>query len=53
MGHPGARQAADAALMEQAAQQMMRLRETDPDAWADYIDEGRRWDEGTVDRIDA
>lgn len=34
----------DAALMEKAARQMTRLRDTDPDAWADYLAEGRAWE---------
>lgn len=47
------RQAADAALMDQAARQMRQLRDADPDAWEDYLAEGRTWDEGTVERLDA
>lgn len=47
------RRAADTALMEQAAQQMTRLRDTDPDGWTDYVAEGRAWEEGTVDRLEA
>jgi regulator of RNase E activity RraB len=47
------RQAVDAALMDQAAERMAHLRETDPDGWADYFDEGRAWEEGTVERLDA
>lgn len=47
------RQVADMAMMEQAARQMSQLRETDPDAWNDYLAEGRRWEEGTVERLDA
>ena len=47
------RYAADTALMEQAAQQMSHLREADPDAWDDYLTEGRRWEEGTAERLDA
>jgi len=47
------RRAADAALMEQVARQMAQLRDTDPDAWADYLDEGRSWEEGTIERLDA
>ncbi len=47
------RQVADTALMEQAAQQMSTLREADPDAWNDYLAEGRRWEEGTVEHLDA
>lgn len=47
------RTVADAALMEQAARQMMRLRAADPDAWADYANEGGSWEEGTVERLDA
>jgi hypothetical protein len=47
------RRAADAALMEQAARQMAQLREADPEAWADYVAEGRTWEEGAVDRLDA
>lgn len=47
------REAVDAALMERAGQQMARLRETDPDAWDDYLAEGRVWDEGASDPVDA
>jgi hypothetical protein len=47
------RRAADTALMDQAAQQMARLRDTDPDGWTDYVAEGRAWEEGTVDRLEA
>ncbi len=47
------RQAADAALMDQAAGQMARLRDTDPDAWADYLDQGRQWEQGTVEWLDS
>jgi hypothetical protein len=47
------RQAADAALMEQSARQMARLRDTDPEAWAEYVDEGRTWEEATVERLDT
>jgi hypothetical protein len=46
-------QALDAALMEQAGQQMARMRDTDADAWTDYLREGREWEERTVDRFDA
>jgi hypothetical protein len=45
------RRAADEALMAQAAGAMARLSETDQQAWADYLDEGRLWEAGTVDRI--
>lgn len=47
------REALDSALLELAAQQMARLRETDPDAWRDYAEEGRTWEEGTVEPLDA
>lgn len=47
------RRALDAALMEQAGQQMARMRDTDPDAWADYLREGREWEERTVERLDS
>lgn len=47
------RQVADAALMEQAAQQMRQLRETDPEAWDDYLAEGSHWEAGTIERLDA
>lgn len=45
------RQAADAALLEQAAAEMTRLRESDPQQWAEYLDEGTAWEEGTVERL--
>jgi len=47
------RQAGDAALMEQAAGQMRQLRDADPEAWDDYLAEGGRWEEGTIERLDA
>ncbi len=47
------REAADAALMDQAAKQMSRLHETDPDAWNEYLAEGRHWEEGTIEPLDA
>jgi len=43
------RDALDSALLELAAQQMERLRVADPDAWRDYVEEGRTWEEGTVE----
>jgi hypothetical protein len=45
--------ALDATLMEQAGQQMARMRDTDPDAWADYLHEGGEWEERTVERLDS
>jgi len=47
------REVADMALMEQAARQMSQLQERDPDAWGDYLAEGRSWEEGTVERLEA
>lgn len=47
------REVADTALMDQAARQMAALHEADPDAWNDYVAEGRRWEEGTVEPLDA
>lgn len=44
-------QAADDALMTRAAAEMSRLRESDPPQWADYLDEGREWEERTVERL--
>lgn len=46
------RAAVDAALMDRAARQQEQLRATDPDAWEDYLAEGRVWDEGTVEHLD-
>lgn len=46
-------QALDAALMEQASQQMARMRDTDPDAWEDYLSEGSQWEERTSERLDS
>lgn len=43
----------DAALMEQAGEQMARMRDTDPEAWADYLREGQEWEERTVERLDT
>jgi hypothetical protein len=47
------RDALDSALLELAAQQMARLRVDDPNAWRDYVEEGRTWEEGTVEPLDA
>lgn len=47
------RDVADTALMEQAARQMSKLSETDPDAWSEYVAEGRHWEEGTDEPLDA
>lgn len=47
------REVADMALMEQAARQMSQLQETDPAVWDEYVAEGRGWEEGTVERLDA
>jgi hypothetical protein len=47
------REASDTALMEQAARQMSQLQETDPDAWGDYLAEGRRWEEGAAEPLGA
>jgi hypothetical protein len=37
--------------MAQVARQMDELHEADPEAWDDYLEEGRRWEEGTVERL--
>jgi hypothetical protein len=47
------RKAADEALMEQAAAQMQQLRESDPEAWAEYLREGTTWEQGTIDRVET
>jgi hypothetical protein len=47
------RQAVDDALMDQAAAQMERLRDADPQSWADYVQEGAAWEESTIEPIDA
>jgi len=47
------RDVADTALMAQAARQMSQLRDADPDAWDEYLAEGRHWEEGTVESLDA
>lgn len=47
------REAADAALMERAASEMATLRDADPAAWASYVDEGRSWEQSTIDPLDA
>ena len=47
------REVVDMALMEQASRRMSELHETDPDAWADYLAEGRGWEESTVEPLDA
>lgn len=46
------RQVADATLMEQAAQQMCQLRASDPEAWDDYLAEGQRWEQATIEPVD-
>ena len=46
-------QVADTALMEQAARQMFQLREADPVAWDAYLAEGRHWEEGTAEPLNA
>jgi hypothetical protein len=45
--------AADAALLEQAREQMLRMREVDPEGWADYVHEGEEWEAGTVEHPDT
>lgn len=47
------RDVADSAMMERAASQMTHLQKADPRAWADYVGEGRRWEEGTIEPLDA
>ena len=47
------RQAADEALMTRAAAEMARLRDSDPQEWTRYLDEGQSWEQGTVERLDA
>ena len=47
------RKAEDTAAMEQVAKEMVRLSETDPLGWNEYLDEGRAWEERTGERIDA
>jgi len=47
------RHAADQALMAQAAAEMTRLRDSDPQEWTHYLDEGRGWEQGTVERLDT
>ena len=39
--------------MEQASQQMARMRDTDPGAWEDYLSEGSQWEERTGERLDS
>lgn len=39
--------------MDQVAAQMTLMRDTDPDSWADYLAEGRAWEEGTSERLDS
>lgn len=47
------RQVVDVMLMEQAAEDMARLRDSDPVAWERYVDEGRAWEEGASERLDT
>jgi hypothetical protein len=43
----------DAVLLERSAEQMRRMRDTDPDEWSAYIEEGRVWEEGSIERVDS
>lgn len=47
------RHAVDEALMARATAEMARLRDSDPQEWASYLDEGQSWEQGTVERLDA
>lgn len=47
------RQVSDATLMEQAALQQHQLRETDPQAWEDYLAEGEHWEHATIEPLDG
>lgn len=47
------RQAEDAAALSQVGREMSRVREGDPAAWADYLEEGRAWEEGMRERLDS
>lgn len=47
------REVADTAMMELAARQMYQLEEADPNAWNDYLAEGRHWEERTAEPLDA
>jgi len=47
------RHAADEALMAQAAAEMAWLRDSDPQEWTRYLDDGRVWEQGTVERLDT
>lgn len=47
------RKAVDDALMQQVADQMERLRDHDPASWAEYLQEGAAWEQGTVEPIEA
>lgn len=47
------RQVADQALMDQAAEQMRRMQERDPEAWANYAVEGQAWEQGSIEPVEA
>jgi DNA-binding GntR family transcriptional regulator len=46
-----ARLTSDAVLMEQAAAEQVRLQESDPRAWAEYLAEADEWEQGTTDQL--
>lgn len=46
------RLAADA-MMRRVRVQMMSLRETDPQSWAEYLQEGQAWEEGMAEPVDV
>jgi hypothetical protein len=47
------RKVADDTLMEQAATQVKHLRDTSSASWAEYVQEGMAWEQGTLERIDT
>jgi hypothetical protein len=47
------RQAIDDALLDQVSVQMSKLAQSDRAGWEDYLGEGRGWEEGTVEHLDA
>lgn len=45
------RRALDDVLMEQVEDEMSALSQADPQAWSAYVDEGRAWEEGTIEPL--
>ncbi len=37
--------------MDQVARQMVQVRDSEPSAWSDYVDEGSEWEQGAIDPV--